>query len=80
MSYRLCGRKEAQNSRSDPYADGIRKKSSVHKCQNLVILDRTLLSIRQGPARAFDFPPHSRDVIIWNRDENENDVLANYVT
>ena len=50
MSYRLCGRNEAQNSRSDPYADGIRKKSSVHKCQNLAILDRTLLSIRQGPA------------------------------
>jgi len=49
MCYRLCGRNEAQNSRSDPYADGTRKKSSVHKCQNLAILDRTLLSIRQGP-------------------------------
>jgi len=49
MSDRLCGRNEAQNSRSDPYADGTRRKSSVHKCQNLAILDRTLLSIRQGP-------------------------------
>ena len=53
MSYRLCGRNEAQNSRSDPYADGTRKKSSVHKCQNLAILDRTLLSIRQGPPAGF---------------------------
>jgi hypothetical protein len=52
MSYRLCGRNEAQNGRSDPYADGTGEKSSVHKCQNLAILDRTLLSIRQGPARA----------------------------
>ena len=42
-------RNEAQNSRSDPYADGICKKSSVHKCQKLAILDQTLLSIRQGP-------------------------------
>ena len=46
MFYRLCGRNEAQNSRSDPYADGIGKKSSVYKCQNLAILDRTLLNIR----------------------------------
>jgi len=49
MSYRLCGWNEAQNSRLDPYADGTHKKLSVHKCQNLAILDRTLLSIRQGP-------------------------------
>jgi hypothetical protein len=45
MSHRLCGRKETKNGRSDPYADGTGKKSSVHKCQNLAILDRTLLSI-----------------------------------
>ena len=54
MSYRLCGRNEAQNSRSDPYADGTGKKLSVHKCQNLSILDQTLHSIRQGPAGASD--------------------------
>jgi hypothetical protein len=47
MSHRLCGRSETQNGRSDPYADGTGEKSSVHKCQNLAILDRTLLSIRQ---------------------------------
>jgi hypothetical protein len=41
MSHRLCGRNETQNGRSDPYADGTGEKSSVHKCQNLAILDRT---------------------------------------
>ena len=49
MSYRLCGRNAAQNSRLDLYADGTGKKSSIHKCQNLLILDQTLHSIRQGP-------------------------------
>ena len=49
----LCGRNEAQNSRSDPYADGTGEKSSIHKCQSLAILDRTLLSIRQGPAQRY---------------------------
>ena len=55
MSYRLCGRNEAQNSRSDPYADGIHKKLSIHKCQKLAILDRTLLSIRQGPTSSHPY-------------------------
>jgi len=27
----LCGRKEVQNGRSDPYADGTGKKSPIHK-------------------------------------------------
>ena len=51
MSYRLCGRKWVQNGRSDPYADGTGKKSTVHKRQNLAVLDRTLLSIKQGPGK-----------------------------
>ena len=52
MSHRLCGRKETKNNRSDPYADGTGEKSSVHKCQNLAVLDRTLLSIRLGSFQA----------------------------
>ena len=35
---------ETQNGRSDPYAEGTAEKSSVHKCQNLAILDWSLLS------------------------------------
>jgi len=53
MSYLLCGRKEVQNGRSDPYVDGTSKKSSVHKWQNLAILDRTLLSIKQCPGMGY---------------------------
>ena len=52
MSHRLCRCKETKNNRLDPYADRTGEKSSVHKCQNLAVLDRTLLSIRQGPGWA----------------------------
>jgi len=40
--------------RSDPYVDGTGEKSPVHKCRNLAILDRTLLSIRPGLRYSYD--------------------------
>ena len=35
--------------KSDLNADGNARKSSLHKCQNLAVLDRTFASIYQGP-------------------------------
>ena len=51
-----------QKSRSDPNADRNRRKSSVHKCQILAVLDGS--DIRQGPSQPLPRPENIRKHIV----------------
>lgn len=49
-----CGRKLAKKGTPDPDADGNLPKMEVQKWPKSAFLDRTLLSIKGGPARRHD--------------------------